>query len=92
MSKVQGNPEEIRTFSRSLSIYSEQLNQGLKDIKNKNNHLSQTWRDQENREFSEYLNTSLGPLNKLIEDMERYSKFLKEKAQILDEYLNKKIK
>lgn len=82
------DPEELRKFSYHLQKVSMDL-RGLKDsTKVKMNHLSQSWKDNENAKFIQQFEQETKMLDKLIHIAEEYSNFLKRKASSLDPYFN----
>ena len=92
MSDVHGNPDEMRQFAYHLNKLAMDF-RGLKDsTRAKMNHLSQSWRDNENTQFAQQFEQDIKPLEKLIETAERYSDFLKKKASKLDDFINTKLK
>lgn len=92
MSDVHGNPDEMRQFAYHLNKLAMDF-RGLKDsTRAKMNHLSQSWRDNENAQFAQQFEQDIKPLEKLIETAEKYSDFLKKKASKLDDFINTKLK
>jgi len=90
MSNVHGNPDEMRQFAYHLNKLAMDF-RGLKDLtRAKMNHLSLSWRDNENAQFVQQFERDVMPLEKLIQTAEEYSNFLKKKAATLDNYLNTK--
>jgi uncharacterized protein YukE len=90
MSNVHGNPDEMRQFAFHLTKLAMDL-RGLRDTTRvKMNHLSQSWRDNENAQFVQQFEQDIRPMEKLINTAEEYSNFLKKKAATLDVYLSTK--
>jgi len=90
MSDVHGNPDEMRQFAYHLNKLAMDLRGLGLTTRVKMNHLSQSWRDNENTQFAQQFEHDIKPLEKIIQTAEEYSNFLKKKAATLDVYLNTK--
>lgn len=90
MSDVHGNPDEMRQFAYHLNKLAMDLRGLGLTTQVKMNHLSQSWRDNENTQFAQQFEHDIKPLEKIIQTAEEYSNFLKKKAATLDVYLNTK--
>lgn len=90
MADVHGNPDEMRQFAHHLNKLSTDF-RNLKDAtRAKMNHLSNSWRDNENAQFVQQFEHDVRPLERLIATADEYAQFLKKKAATLDNYLNTK--
>ena len=91
MPNVHGNPDEMRHFAYHLDKLAMDLRGLGLTTRAKMNHLSQSWRDNENTQFVQQFEQDVKPLEKLIDTAEKYSAFLKKKASKLDDFLNTKM-
>ena len=90
MSKVAGDPEELRRFARDLKRFSTQLADMTSSLNGRLAGLSRTWRDQEHRKFSDEFEQTTKVLSRFVESSDEHVLFLMRKAKHLDEYLNQR--
>lgn len=90
MSQAIVNPDELRRFAQMLKKFNTGLTDQLTSLGGQLEALSTTWRDQENRRFSEEFQRNLQMMGRFIESNNEYIPFLLRKADRTDEYLQQR--
>jgi len=90
MSQAIVNPEELRAFAQKLKQFNTVLTDQAAMLANQLDSLSNTWRDQENRKFSEEFKEHLRLLAQFVEMNNRHIPYLLRKAERIDEYLQQR--
>jgi len=81
------DPEELRRFAQSLRKFNTDVQERVKSLSGQMASLERTWRDQEQKKFSEEFAQQLQSLAKFIELIDRHIPYLARKAEIIEEYL-----
>jgi WXG100 family type VII secretion target len=81
------DPEELRRFAQSLKKFSSDVQERMKSLSGQLAALERTWRDQEQKKFSEEFETQIQSLGRFIEVIDRHVPYLARKAEIIEEYL-----
>ena len=81
------DPEELRRFAQSLKKFSTEVQERMKSLSGQLAALERTWRDQEQKKFSEEFATQVQSLGRFIEIIDRHVPYLARKAEIIEEYL-----
>jgi uncharacterized protein YukE len=81
------DPEELRRFAQSLKKFSTDVQERMKSLAGQLAGLERTWRDQEQKKFSEEFETQIQSLGRFIEVIDRHVPYLARKAEIIEEYL-----
>ncbi len=89
MSQAVVDPEQLRQFAAQLHQFSEELKQRAAGLGAQMNQLEQTWRDEQQRKFSEEFTGELRQLNRLIKSTEEHVPYLLRKAEQIDAYLGR---
>lgn len=84
------NPDELRRFAGMLKKFNAGLSDQITALAGQLDSLSTTWRDQENRRFSEEFQRNLQQMAGFLESNEEYIPFLLRKADRIDEYLQQR--
>ena len=84
------DPEELRQFAQSLKKFSSELQTRINMLGGQLAALSKTWRDQEQKKFSEEFEQQVKGVQRLIEVIEEHIPYLVRKAEIIDEYLHRR--
>jgi len=84
------NPEELRAFAQKLKQFNTTLSDQAGMLANQLDSLSNTWRDQENKKFSEEFQQHLRLLAQFVEANNRHIPYLLRKAERIDEYLQQR--
>jgi uncharacterized protein YukE len=90
MSQAIVNPEELRAFAQKLKQFNNILSDQASMLAGQLDGLSATWRDQENRKFSEEFKEHLRLLAQFVEMNNRHIPYLLRKAERIDEYLQQR--
>lgn len=90
MSQAIVNPEELRAFAQKLKQFNNVLSDQAAMLASQLDALSTTWRDQENRKFSEEFKDHLRLLGQFVEMNNRHIPYLMRKAERIDEYLQQR--
>lgn len=84
------DPEELRRFAQSLKRFNNELTQNATILGNQLAALSQSWRDQENKQFSEEFQQNMKSVSRFIDANTEHIPYLLRKAQLIEEYLNER--
>jgi hypothetical protein len=84
------SPDELRQFAHLLKKFNAGLADQLAAVIGQLDALGATWRDQENRRFSEEFHRNLLMLGHFMESNNEYIPFLLRKADRIDEYLQQR--
>jgi WXG100 family type VII secretion target len=84
------DPEELRQFAQSLKKFSNDIQTRINLLGGQLAALSKTWRDQEQKKFSEEFEQQVKGVQRLIEVIEEHIPYLVRKAEIIDEYLHRR--
>jgi WXG100 family type VII secretion target len=87
---AQVNPDQLRQFAAHLKKYSANLRAMDAETKSQMNHLSETWKDQKNREFTGKYTDAVKVFPSLCETLDGFSNYLQQSASIIDDYLRLK--
>jgi uncharacterized protein YukE len=90
MSQAVVNPEELRAFAQKLKQFNNTLSDQAAMLASQLDGLSNTWRDQENRKFSDEFKEHLRLLAQFVEMNNRHIPYLLRKAERIDEYLQQR--
>jgi len=81
------DPEDLRRFAQSLKKFSTDMQERVKSLSGQLAALERTWRDQEQKKFSEEFETQIQSMGRFIELIDRHVPYLARKAEIIEEYL-----
>ena len=84
------DPGELRRFAQSLKRFNTDLTESSTVLSNQLASLSQSWRDQENKKFSEEFQQNMKAISRFIETNAEHIPYLLRKAQLIEEYLNER--
>lgn len=87
MNQAVVDPDQLRRFASHLHKFAEELKQQSTGLGAQMNQLEQTWRDEQQRKFSEEFSGQLRQLNRLIKTTEEHVPYLLRKAEQIDSYL-----
>lgn len=90
MSKAVVDPAELRRFAQDLKRFNQNLRDQLGALQARMNDLSQTWRDQEQKKFSEEFEQTTRVLTRFTEVSDKHVPFLVRKAEKIEEYLQQR--
>jgi uncharacterized protein YukE len=84
------DPEELRRFALSLKKFSGDVQERVSSLSGQLASLERTWRDQEQKKFSEEFQQQITSLGRFIELVDRHIPYLLRKAEIIEEYLQQR--
>jgi WXG100 family type VII secretion target len=84
------DPEELRRFAQSLKKFSSELQERVQSLNGQMAQLERTWRDQEQKKFSEEFQQHILAFSRFIEIIEPHVPYLLRKADLIDEYLQQR--
>jgi uncharacterized protein YukE len=84
------DPEELRRFAQSLKKFSGDVQERVSSLGAQMVALERTWRDQEQKKFSDEFEQHIRTIGRFVEVIERHIPYLQRKADIIDEYLQQR--
>jgi uncharacterized protein YukE len=90
MGKASVDPAELRRFSQDLNRFNNELQMLLAGLHGKMVALEATWRDQEQRKFTEAFQQTTKILGNFLESSQQHASFLAKKASLIEEYLKQR--
>ena len=90
MSKAQADPAELRRFAQDLTRFNKDLGDLFGSINSKLRALEQTWRDNEQRKFTEAFDQTAKGIGAFLNDSVQHAQMLNKKAALLEEYLKQR--
>lgn len=88
MNQAIVDPEQLRRFASNLKIFTEELQQRSAALASQMNQLEQTWRDQQQRKFSQEFEDQMRQMNRLLEASRQHVPYLLRKAEQVEQYLH----
>ena len=90
MSKAQADPAELRRFAADLNRFNTELTSLFQSINSKLRGLEQSWRDAEQRKFTEAFDQTAKGIGVFIDNSVLHVQMLNKKAALLEEYLKQR--
>jgi WXG100 family type VII secretion target len=90
MSQAIVDPNELRRFAQNLKKFNADLEERLTALRAQLATLSATWRDQEQKKFSEDFEEHMKVIGRYIEVTNEHAPFLLRKAERIEEYLQQR--
>lgn len=87
MGKASVDPGELRRFAQDLNRFNNELQTLLAGLHGKLRGLEATWRDQEQRKFTEAFEQTAKGMANFLEASHSHVQFLAKKAALIEEYL-----
>jgi uncharacterized protein YukE len=84
------DPEELRRFAQSLNKFDSDIQERISAIVGQMAALERTWRDQEQKKFSEEFQQQIQVLARFLEMIEHHVPYLLRKASLIEEYLQQR--
>jgi uncharacterized protein YukE len=84
------DPEELRRFALSLKKFGGDVQTRMTSVGGQMASLERTWRDQEQKKFSEEFQQQMQTLARFLETIDRHVPYLMRKAEIIEEYLQQR--
>jgi len=90
MAAASVDPAELRRFAHDLNKFNVELQQLVGSINIKLRALEQTWRDNEQRKFSEAFGTTSRMISQFLDASTEHAGSLNKKAALIEEYLKQR--
>jgi uncharacterized protein YukE len=90
MGKAYVDPAELRRFAADLNRFGTDLQMLVGTLKNRLSGLGESWRDQEQKKFTESFDQTVKGMGKFLEDAHEHVKFLNKKATLIEDYLKQR--
>jgi len=90
MSKANVDPAELRRFAQDLKRFTGEIESLVGQLHARMNNLESSWRDQEQKKFSEAFSQTAKTLAGFVAAAGEHSVFLNKKAQAIEEYLRQR--
>lgn len=87
MARAHVDPTELRRFARDLNRFSSELQNLMSGLHTRMLALEKTWRDQEQRKFTQEFEQTMKTLARFLEASDRHVSFLVKKAGHIEDYL-----
>jgi len=84
------DPDEVRRFAAFLDSMADALKSKKSGINSRFNELRDVWRDQKYSQFQRLFTETSIRLDQFLQQAQRYSHYLKVKAQKVDRYLEQR--
>lgn len=90
MSKAHVDPAELRRFAKDLIRFNNDVQSLLAGLNGKLRALEATWRDQEQRKFSEAFAATSKMVASFCDAAAEHASLLNKKASVVEEYLKQR--
>jgi len=87
MSKAHVDPAELRRFAQDLNRFNNELQMLVGGLKSKLTALEASWRDQEQRKFTEFFDQTTKYLTSFLDVSHQHASMLSKKAGLIEDYL-----
>lgn len=84
------DPEELRRFAANLKKFNTDVQERITALTGQLLSLGRTWRDQENKKFSDDFEQQMKVIVHFIETTKEYIPFLLRKAESVEQYLQQR--
>jgi uncharacterized protein YukE len=90
MAKANVDPAELRRFAQDLNRFNNELQGLVAGLHGKLRGLEATWRDQEQRKFTEAFEQTVKAIGGFLENSHQHVQFLAKKATAIEDYLKQR--
>ena len=84
------DPEELRRFAQNLKKFNSDVQDRITMLGAQLAALGKTWRDQENKKFTEEFEQHMRVISRFVEASDRHIPYLLRKSEIIEEYLQQR--
>lgn len=90
MAKAHVDPTDLRRFAQELNRFNNDLQTLVGGLNGKLRQLESTWRDQEQRKFTEAFEQTVKVIGNFLEASHDHVTLLGKKATLIEEYLKQR--
>ena len=90
MPQASVDPEELRRFAANLKKFNSDVQDRVNGLTGQLLNLNKTWRDQENKKFSEDFEQQMKVIMHFIEVTREHIPYLLRKAEAIEQYLQQR--
>ena len=90
MAQANVDPNELRRFASDLNRFNGELQALMGGLHGRLRGLENTWRDQEQRKFTEAFDQTVKSIGGFLENSHAHVQFLSKKATAVEEYLKQR--
>ncbi len=90
MAQANVDPNELRRFASDLNRFNGELQSLMGGLHGRLRGLENTWRDQEQRKFTEVFEQTMKVLAVFLENSQLHASFLQKKAGAIEAYLKQR--
>ncbi len=90
MASAHVDPAELRRFAAELNRFNGDLQTLMSGLNARLRNLEGSWRDQEQRKFTEAFDSTVKSLAGFLEQSHQHVSFLAKKATLVEEYLKQR--
>jgi uncharacterized protein YukE len=90
MAKAHVDPTDLRRFAQELNRFNNELQTLMGGLNAKLRALESTWRDQEQRKFTEAFEQTVKVMGNFLEASHEHVTLLGKKATLVEEYLKQR--
>jgi len=83
------DPEELRRFARNLHRFNTEVQDRITSLSTQLSSLTRTWRDQEQKKFTEEFEQQIKSISRFVEMTEGHIPNLLRKAELIDQYMQR---
>jgi len=84
------DPEELRRFAANLKKFNSDVQDRINALTGQLLNLNKTWRDQENKKFTEDFEQQMKVITHFIEVTKEHIPYLLRKAEAIEQYLQQR--
>ena len=88
MAQAIVDPTELRRFAQTLKKFGNELRERTGALTVQLGHLNTSWRDQENKKFTEEFEQHMRYIARFTEAIDQHIPYLLRKAETIEEYLD----
>jgi uncharacterized protein YukE len=90
MAQANVDPAELSRFASDLARFNNDLQALMGGLHGRLRGLENTWRDQEQRKFTEQFEQTMKMISVFLENSHQHASFLKKKAGAIEAYLKQR--